>query len=213
MATIIRLKDHARASAGAGYKSGRNSCRGTPVTRSTAKTRKGGTSSHCETACSVIPSGPASPANPPTKLIARCSGSVLSVMAEDSSIALPQSQALLHCVDKVLLYTVEMSLGKRIKSARERLRPKPTQADVAARFGVTDKAVSAWERDDTVPDLDKIAKLAKVLKVPCIWLLEGAGAPPAPDAIEVTIEGLRPSERALVAAMIETIQSKRDSAA
>lgn len=106
-----------------------------------------------------------------------------------------------------------MSLGKRIKAARERLRPKPTQADVAAKFGVTDKAVSAWERNDTVPDLDKIAKLAKVLKVPCIWLLEGSGEPPAPDAIEVTIEGLRPSERALVAAMIETIRNKRDAAA
>ena len=128
-------------------------------------------------------------------------------------MALPESQALLHCPGKDWLYTVEMSLGKRIKAARERLRPKPTQADVAARFRVTDKAVSAWERDETVPELDKIAKLAKLLKVPCIWLLEGAGEPPAPDALEVALEDLRPSERAVVAATIQALRRERTSAA
>jgi transcriptional regulator with XRE-family HTH domain len=106
-----------------------------------------------------------------------------------------------------------MSLGKRIKAARERLRPKPTQADVAARFHVTDKAVSAWERDETVPELDKIAKLAKVLKVPCIWLLEGTGEPPAPDALETVLEQLQPAERALVGAVIDTIRKERNKVA
>lgn len=106
-----------------------------------------------------------------------------------------------------------MSLGKRIKAARERLRPKPTQAEVAARFRVTDKAVSAWERDETVPELDKIAKLAKLLKVPCIWLLEGTGEPPAPDALEVALEDLKPSERAVVAATIQALRKERTSAA
>lgn len=128
-------------------------------------------------------------------------------------MALPESQVLLHCVDKATLYNAEMSMGKRIKAARERLRPKLTQAEVGSRFRVTDKAVSAWERDETVPELDKIAKLAKLLKVPCIWLLEGAGEPPAPDALEVTIEELKPSERALVGAMIETIRKERNRVA
>lgn len=106
-----------------------------------------------------------------------------------------------------------MTLGKRIKAARERLKPKPTQTDVGAHFGVTDKAVSAWERDETVPELDKIAKLAKLLKVPCIWLLDGAGDPPAVDAIEVSLERLNPAERALISAMIETIRKERDDVA
>lgn len=112
-----------------------------------------------------------------------------------------------------MLYTVEMTLGKRIKAARERLQPKPTQGDIAARFGVTDKAVSAWERDDTVPELDKIAKLAKLLKVPCLWLLEGSGRPPAPDALETTMDQLEPSERALISAMIETLRKERGKVA
>lgn len=102
-----------------------------------------------------------------------------------------------------------MTLGKRIKAARERLDPKPTQADIGKFFGVTDKAVSAWERDDTIPELDKIAKLAKRLQVPCLWLLEGSGPPPAPDALEVAIERLHPAERAVVAATVNALQQSR----
>ena len=106
-----------------------------------------------------------------------------------------------------------MTLGKRIKRARERLVPKPTQADVGARFGISDKAVSAWERDDTVPELDKIADLAVILKVPCIWLLKGAGEPPSPEALEVRLEELQPAERALVGAMISAIRKERGNVA
>ena len=106
-----------------------------------------------------------------------------------------------------------MTLGKRIKAARERLQPKPTQSDVAAHFGVTDKAVSAWERDETVPEVEKIAKLSKLLKVPCIWLLEGNSKPPAPDALEAKLDQLEPSERALISAMIETIRKERSRVA
>jgi transcriptional regulator with XRE-family HTH domain len=134
-------------------------------------------------------------------------------MAKNSSTALPESQAPLHCLHKAALYNIEMTLGKRIKAARERLRPKPTQGQIGAHFGVTDKAVSGWERDQTIPELDKIADLARLLRVPCSWLLEGTGAPPSPDALEVKIESLRPSERALLAAMIETIHKERESAA
>ena len=128
-------------------------------------------------------------------------------------MALPKSQAMLHCACQVLLYTIEMTLGKRIKAARERLRPKPTQTDIGSYFGVSDKAVSAWERDETVPELDKIAKLAKRLQVPCLWLLEGTGAPPSPDALEVVIEDLKPSERAVVNATIQALRKQRDSVA
>lgn len=128
-------------------------------------------------------------------------------------MALPESQASLHCAPKVVLYDVEMTLGKRIKAARERLKPKLTQADVGAKFGITDKAVSAWERDDTVPDLDKIAKLARLLKVPAIWLLEGKGQPPAPDSIESGLEQLDPAGRDLVAAMVQTLLKQRGEAA
>lgn len=128
-------------------------------------------------------------------------------------MALPESQALLGCPDQALLYIVDMTLGKRIKAARERLRPKPTQSHIGEIFGISDKAVSSWERDETVPELDKIAKLAKHLHVPCIWLLDGKGEPPAPDALEVVIEDLKPSERAVVSATIQALRKERNTVA
>jgi len=106
-----------------------------------------------------------------------------------------------------------MTLGKRIKAARERLQPKPTQTDIGNLFKISDKAVSAWERDETVPELDKIAKLARRLQVPCQWLLDGVGPPPAPDALEVVIEDLKPSERAVVNATIQALRKSRDNVA
>jgi transcriptional regulator with XRE-family HTH domain len=120
---------------------------------------------------------------------------------------------MLNCACKAELYNVDMSIGKRIKAARERLRPKLTQAQVGEKFGVTDKAVSAWERDDTVPELDKIVKLAKLLKVPCGWLLEGKGPPPDPDSLEVQIDQLQPSERAIIRSVIEGLRKERDNVA
>lgn len=106
-----------------------------------------------------------------------------------------------------------MTIGKRIKLARERLRPKPTQAQIGAAFGVTTQAVSGWERDDAIPELAKIAKLARVLQVPCAWLLEGTGEPPPPDTLEARIERLKPRERAMIGAMIDTLHRQQDDVA
>lgn len=102
-----------------------------------------------------------------------------------------------------------MTLGKRIKAARERLRPRVTQAEVGTHFGVSDKAVSQWELDTSIPEVDKIADLAELLKVPCVWLLKGTGEPPAPDALEAKIDGLRPSERAVIDATIDAMRRGR----
>src|SRR6185503_16623609 len=114
---IVVFFAQARASTG-GYRSGRNSCRGIPEIRSTAKNRKGGTSSHCETACGVIPRGSANAPIPPAALIARSKAPRLSSMVTDSSIACGQNQVLLHCKDQALLYDIDMSLGKRLRKAR-----------------------------------------------------------------------------------------------
>jgi len=204
-------RPHARIPS-AGYKSGRNSYRETPDARSTCNTRNGGTSSHCETACAVTPIAFAKAACPPAPSIARSKGD-LSSMGRHSSIALPPSQALLHCTRKALLYTVEMTLGNRIKAARERMVPEMTQGDLGAIFGVTDKAVSSWERGKTSPELKRIPALARALKVPTDWLLEGTGAPPALDGIVTEFEQLLPSERAVVRATMQAIRKERDSVA
>lgn len=120
---------------------------------------------------------------------------------------------MLHCADKVTLYALEMTLGKRIKAARERLEPKMTQAAVAKEFRVTVQAVSGWERDAAIPDLDKIAKLSRILQVPASWLLDGKGKPPAPDALESVMDRLDPEQRALLEAMAQTLLKRRESAA
>jgi transcriptional regulator with XRE-family HTH domain len=84
-----------------------------------------------------------------------------------------------------------------------------TQADVGMHFGVTYQAVSQWERDADVPEVGKIADLAELLKVPCVWLLKGTGEPPAPDALEAKLDGLRPAERAIIDATIDAMRRER----
>jgi len=106
-----------------------------------------------------------------------------------------------------------MTLGKRIKAARERLVPEMSQQDVADHFGITDKAVSGWETGASKPSLNKLPKLARKLRVPVAWLLEGPGDPPSPDDLQVRIEALPPGERAVLTTMIDALHSKRGEVA
>lgn len=47
-----------------------------------------------------------------------------------------------------------------------------TQLELAEKMGVTDKAVSKWERDLSCPDVSSIPKLAEVLEVSVEQLLQ-----------------------------------------
>ena len=100
-----------------------------------------------------------------------------------------------------------MTLGTRIAAARKRL--KLTQADIGGAFGITYQAVSAWERDIDRPDHDRLPKLARLLRVPILWLLEGTGAPPDPDDLETLIDGLTADQRGTVRAVIESFRPRR----
>ena len=55
------------------------------------------------------------------------------------------------------------SLGMMISSLRK--ENGMTQFDLAEKMGVTDKAVSKWERDLSYPDVNSIPKLAEVFGV------------------------------------------------
>lgn len=103
-----------------------------------------------------------------------------------------------------------MTLGKRIKAARERL--DLTQEQVGAEFGITDKAVSGWERGGSRPDNAKLVKLTRILRVPLHWLLDGKGAPPAPDDLESIVERLDGPSRAMLEAMARTLLNQRGAA-
>lgn len=49
--------------------------------------------------------------------------------------------------------------------ARLRKENGMTQLELAEKMGVTDKAVSKWERDLSYPDINSIAKLAEIFNV------------------------------------------------
>ncbi|MBO4323112.1 MAG: helix-turn-helix transcriptional regulator, partial [Clostridia bacterium] len=61
--------------------------------------------------------------------------------------------------------------GKIIKDLREKL--KMTQAVLAEKIGVSDKAVSKWETGKGLPDITLIEPLASALKVSVIELMNG----------------------------------------
>jgi HTH-type transcriptional regulator, cell division transcriptional repressor len=84
---------------------------------------------------------------------------------------------------------IGMTLGKRIARARRRLGI--TQADLAQHFDITDKAVSSWERDESIPEWYRLPLLRKILKVTFAWLLGGEGEPPDPNDPIVRAEDLQ----------------------
>ena len=77
----------------------------------------------------------------------------------------------------VMLYPKEVILmdhyvtGTTIKSLRE--KQGMTQADLAAKLNITDKAVSKWETGRGFPDLSLLEPLAKALRVSVPELLSG----------------------------------------
>lgn len=178
---------HGRASS-AGYRSGRSSWRETPEARSTARTRKGGTSSHCEIACLDTPTDSASMVRPPAASIARFRDSARSDIARMSSTAEHKSQAWLNCKRQAWLYDPDMHIGERIKLARKRLKPKVTQQRIADLFDITASAVAEWEAGKSKPDPDKYPQLRDILKVTYAWLIEGEGPPPEPTDPRVLLE-------------------------
>ena len=98
----------------------------------------------------------------------------------------------------------EETMGGRI--ARLRREHGMTQADLANQMGVTDKAVSKWERDRSCPDLHSLPRLARALGVPVEELLPGENltkqtAAPAAEGI-VSIRRIAPlAGRAVAVAM------------
>ena len=57
----------------------------------------------------------------------------------------------------------KQTLGMMISSLRK--EKGMTQLELAVKMGVTDKAVSKWERDLSCPDINSIPKLAEIFDV------------------------------------------------
>jgi len=67
------------------------------------------------------------------------------------------------------------SMGEIISTLRK--EKGMTQKDIADKLGITDKAVSKWERDIAFPDTATIPRLAEVLGVSVEALLQAKAAP------------------------------------
>jgi len=63
------------------------------------------------------------------------------------------------------------TMGKRIASLRK--EKGMTQLELAEKMGVTDKAVSKWERDLSLPDINAIPKLAELFGISVDELMQG----------------------------------------
>ena len=78
------------------------------------------------------------------------------------------------------------SMGEIISTLRK--EKGMTQKDIAEKLGVTDKAVSKWERDIAFPDTATIPKLAEILGVSVEELLQAKTAPvPASNGVDKII--------------------------
>ena len=67
------------------------------------------------------------------------------------------------------------SMGEIISTLRR--EKGMTQKDIADKLGITDKAVSNWERDIAFPDTATIPKLAEILEINVEELMQAKAVP------------------------------------
>ena len=80
----------------------------------------------------------------------------------------------------------DQTLGAAI--ARLRKERGMTQLELAQQMGVTDKAVSKWERDLSCPDIASIPRLAEIFQVSADELLQvNRSAPEKKDSLRGTV--------------------------
>ena len=76
----------------------------------------------------------------------------------------------------------ELTIGQRI--AQERKKQDLSQMGLAARLEVSRQAISKWESDAAIPEIDKLISLSKLFDVSVGWLL---GVEEQPSAQESAI--------------------------
>lgn len=89
----------------------------------------------------------------------------------------------------------KQTLGMMISSLRK--EKGMTQLELAEKMGVTDKAVSKWERDLSFPDINSIPKLAEIFEVSVDELMqvktetkENLGKNKVEEIIDTALKGI-----------------------
>lgn len=72
----------------------------------------------------------------------------------------------------------QQTFGRKIAALRK--EQGMTQLELAGKMGVTDKAVSKWERDLSFPDVSLLPRLAEVFHVTVDELMQAGAAPKEP---------------------------------
>lgn len=85
----------------------------------------------------------------------------------------------------------DLTLGQRIAECRKKLNI--SQEALGEKMGVSRQAISKWEADGAVPEIDKLIALSKLFGVSIGWLL-GIEEPSAPEKEEISEELLRKIE-------------------
>ena len=91
-----------------------------------------------------------------------------------------------------------MTFGEKLQSLRQ--RSGMSQDALAERLDVSRQAVSRWERDETMPETDKVVALADIFGVTTDYLLRPAAEEPPPAEKQPSPEapprsGPAPAER------------------
>ena len=81
-----------------------------------------------------------------------------------------------------------MTLGAYISQLRR--QKGMTQLELAGKLGVTDKAVSKWERDLSCPDIATLPQLAQILGVTTDQLLQLKQGAAAPQLLRTILVGV-----------------------
>ncbi len=181
---------HARASAGTGYRSGRNSCRETPVSRSIGRTNSPGTprlerDSQYQTCDCVVPMRSASGFCPPTASQARLSASVADMSLSNPNLGESQPKTLCGTANsnfgsiRGMRTADSKGFGRRVRARREQFGW--TQEQLAEKTGFSQSNIGWIEsgKPKKGPEV-YVVKLSLALEATQEWLLYGEGEPPGP---------------------------------
>lgn len=65
---------------------------------------------------------------------------------------------------------IKLIISKNIQGLRK--KEKWTQADLGSKLNISDKAISKWERGESLPDVEMIYDISKLFNVPINYLFE-----------------------------------------
>ena len=104
---------------------------------------------------------------------------------------------------------MKKTLGTMIAELRK--QHGMTQLELAEKMGVTDKAVSKWERDLSCPDINSLPKLAEILGVSVEELMQVKKEAEAPVGKATEIKEIAPKAVAMAMGVAVTVLTILDT--